>query len=74
MQVLKEKIRDKILKADENIFYEKGFKDTTTRSIAKAVGISVSNLYLYYENREVIFTGVVDEFYEYFIKKAKLPW
>ncbi|WP_278336622.1 hypothetical protein [Clostridium coskatii] len=26
MQVLKEKIRDKILKADENIFYEKGFK------------------------------------------------
>ncbi|URS74494.1 TetR/AcrR family transcriptional regulator [Clostridium ljungdahlii] len=42
--------------------------------MAKAVGISVSNLYLYYENREVIFTGVVDEFYEYFIKKAKLPW
>lgn len=71
MQVLKDEIRDKILKAAENIFYEKGFKDTTTRSIAKEVGISVSNLYLYYENKEAIFIGVVDEFYKYFIKSIE---
>lgn len=71
MQVLKDEIRDKILKAAENIFYEKGFKDATTRSIAKDVGISVSNLYLYYENKEAIFIGVIDEFYRYFINSIE---
>lgn len=71
MQVLKDDIRDKILKTAENIFYEKGFKDTTTRSIAEEVGISVSNLYLYYQNKEAIFIGVVDEFYKYLINNIE---
>lgn len=60
MQVLKEEIRKKILNAAENIFYQKGFRGATTRSIANEVGISVSNLYLYYENKEAIFYGVTD--------------
>lgn len=68
MQILKEEIRNKILLIAENIFYEKGFKEATTRSIASEVGISVSNLYLYYENKEAIFNGVIDDFYKYFIK------
>ena len=67
MQILKDEIRNKILEAAENIFYEKGFKETTTRSIANEIGISVSNLYLYYKNKEAIFYGVVDEFYRYFV-------
>lgn len=71
MQVLKDEIRNKLLITAENIFYEKGFKDTTTRSIAKEVGISVSNLYLYYENKEAIFIAVVDEFYKYFIMSVE---
>lgn len=67
MQVLKDEIKDKILLVAENIFYEKGFKEATTRSIASQIGISVSNLYLYYENKEAIFDGVVGEFFRYFI-------
>lgn len=67
MQILKDEIKNKILGVSENMFYQKGFKDTTTRSIAKEVGISVSNLYLYYENKEAIFYGVMDGFYHYFI-------
>lgn len=67
MQILKDEIRSKILIAAEDIFYEKGFKEATTRSIANQAGISVSNLYLYYENKEAIFNGVVDEFYRYFM-------
>ncbi|AOT69450.1 TetR/AcrR family transcriptional regulator [Geosporobacter ferrireducens] len=71
MQILKDEIRNKILDVAENLFYQNGFRDTTTRSIAKAVGISVSNLYLYYENKEAIFYGVTDGFFEYFINGFK---
>ncbi|MBC2580383.1 TetR/AcrR family transcriptional regulator [Clostridium sp. DJ247] len=67
MQVLKEEIKNKILDVAENIFYQKGFRDTTTRSIASEVGISVSNLYLYYKNKEAIFYEITDGFYKYCI-------
>lgn len=67
MQILKDDIRNRILAVAENMFYQKGFRDTTTRSIANEVGIRVSNLYLYYENKEAIFYGVTDGFFKYFI-------
>lgn len=67
MQVLKDEIRNKILTVAEDMFYIKGFKSATTRSIADEVGISVSNLYLYYANKEAIFYGVTDGFFNYFI-------
>ncbi|WP_234123626.1 TetR/AcrR family transcriptional regulator [Clostridium hydrogenum] len=67
MQVLKDEIRNKILLVAEDMFYQKGFKETTTRNIANEAGISVSNLYLYYENKEAIFHGVIDQFYKFFI-------
>lgn len=65
MQVLKDEIRENIKKAAEELFYQKGFADTTTRNIADAVGIRVSNLYLYYENKEDIFIAVIGSFCEY---------
>lgn len=72
MQVLKDEIRNKILTVAENMFYENGFKETTTRGIAKEVGISVSNLYLYYQNKEDIFYAVTDGFYKYFTKGMEI--
>lgn len=66
MQVLKEEIRKKILSTAEDMFFELGFEQTTMRSIAQCVGISVSNLYLYYKNKEAIFTDVVEGFNRYF--------
>lgn len=71
MNILKDEIRNKILSVAENLFYQNGFRDTTTRSIANGVGVSVSNLYLYYENKEAIFYGVIDGFYEYFTNGFK---
>ena len=65
MQVLKDEIRDNILRVAEDLFYEKGFEEATTRGIAALVGISVSNLYLYYENKEALFSAVVDPFHQY---------
>lgn len=65
MQVLKDEISKQILVVAEDLFYKAGFEGTTTRTIATNVGISVSNLYLYYENKEAIFAAVIDPFYEY---------
>lgn len=62
MQILKDEIRERIRTIAEDSFYEKGFRETTTRAIANEVGISVSNLYLYFQNKEVIFHTLVDGF------------
>ena len=67
MQVLKEEIRIQILQAAEKMFCEKGFLETTTRSIAKEAKISVSNLYLYYENKEMLFNAVAEPIFQQFI-------
>lgn len=72
MQVLKEEIRNEILAVAENKFYSEGYKSTTTRSIADEVGISVSNLYLYYCNKEAVFSGVIDGFCKYFTNALEM--
>jgi AcrR family transcriptional regulator len=72
MQVLKEEIRKKILSTAENMFFELGFQQTTMRNIAEIVGISVSNLYLYYKNKEAIFADVVEGFNRYLFNELKL--
>ncbi|KXL53443.1 nucleoid occlusion factor SlmA [Anaerotignum neopropionicum] len=67
MQVLKDEVRLQILQVAEKLFCEKGFLETTTRGIAKEVGISVSNLYLYYENKEMLFNAVADPIFHEFV-------
>jgi AcrR family transcriptional regulator len=65
MQILKDEIRERILVIAEDLFYKMGYERTTTRSIAANVEISVSNLYLYYENKEDIFSAVIEPYYVY---------
>ncbi len=67
MQVLKEEVRTLILQSAENSFCENGFQATTMRCIAKEIGISVSNLYLYYENKEMLFYAVADPIFHHYI-------
>lgn len=64
MQVLKPEIRKKILSAAEQLFYEMGFEKTSTRNIADAVGISVSNLYKYFADKQAILSFIVDPFFQ----------
>lgn len=64
MQVLKPEIRKKILNNAEKLFYERGFQETSTRSIANKVDISVSNLYNYFDTKQDIFAAVVEPFYQ----------
>lgn len=55
MQYLKGDIQERILNAAEVIFLKKGYKDTSMREIASEVGITVSNIYHYFTNKDEMF-------------------
>lgn len=47
-------LREQILLAAGECFHERGFKATTMHEIAKRSGMSVGNLYNYFDNKEAI--------------------
>lgn len=53
--------KSKILQAAKARFLHFGVSKTTTRDIAEDVGISVSNLYLYFENKREIVLAIAEE-------------
>ncbi|MCR5003481.1 MAG: TetR/AcrR family transcriptional regulator [Bacteroidales bacterium] len=59
MQVLKADIEKRILVVSKKLFQEKGFRDTTTRDIAKAADITLSNLYHYFKSKDELFCTLV---------------
>ena len=50
----KKKTEEKILRAAEKLFTETGYKETTTRGIAKAAGIAVGTLFNYFPSKETL--------------------
>ncbi|MEA3419496.1 MAG: TetR/AcrR family transcriptional regulator [Campylobacterota bacterium] len=55
------KTKDKILKTALKLFAEKGYKPTTVRDIAGAVGIKQSALYNHFKNKDEILTTLVND-------------
>lgn len=58
-QVLKDEIRENILKAALREFFEKGYKSAAMRNIAKQAKIPTGLIYSYYENKESLFDAVL---------------
>ncbi len=58
-QVLKQEIRQKILISARDILIEKGYSGCTMRAIASGAGITVGNLYSYFESKEAIYTKII---------------
>lgn len=56
--------RDRILKAACQEFLEKGYQDAWLRGIAKNAGVTTGALYGYFKNKEELFGGIVEEYYE----------
>ena len=52
---------EEILDAALELFTEKGFSSTRMVDVAKAAGISKGTLYLYFDSKEAIFKGVVQQ-------------
>ena len=59
MQVLKEEVRERILAAAVQVFYEKDFRSAKMQDIARLADVSASLLYSYFENKEKLFGAVV---------------
>lgn len=58
-QVLKEEIREKILKAALQEFFEKGYQSAAMRSIGEHAKIPTGLIYSYYKNKEALFDQVL---------------
>jgi AcrR family transcriptional regulator len=51
--------KDKILEVSLDLFAAKGFRGTSIRDIANAVGISISNIYHYFGNKEGVLLAIL---------------
>ena len=60
MQKLKDEVRNKIIEAAVKEFSLHGYEKASMRTIAKAAGISVSNTYNYYPNKEQLFSSIIE--------------
>ena len=58
-QVLKDDIREKILNAALQEFFEKGYKSAAMRNIAEIAKIPTGLIYSYYKNKETLFDEVL---------------
>lgn len=67
MQVQKKEIRDKILEYSFNHFYNQGFINTSMRQISKDCGMSVGNLYKYFDSKDDLFDEIVSDYYKNYI-------
>ncbi|AOT70931.1 TetR/AcrR family transcriptional regulator [Geosporobacter ferrireducens] len=63
MQILKDEINEKILKAAKTFFLDIGFEKASMSMIAKEAGVSKSNLYNYFSSKEEIFYALTEEAY-----------
>jgi len=57
--IVKTGIEKELLEIARKEFFEKGFKGTSVRNIAQKAGITFSNIYYYYENKDAMFLEVV---------------
>lgn len=60
MQVLKESVRENILSAALEEFYDKGFLRASMRDISKRARVAPSNMYNYFENKERLFSAIAE--------------
>lgn len=59
MQVLKNEVKARIEKAALNEFEKVGFQKASMRNIAKEAGITVGNVYRYFQNKEELFYKLI---------------
>ncbi len=60
MQYLKTEVRQRILTAAEQEFKQHGYMDASIRTIADSAGISLGNIYRYFNNKEALFCAVIE--------------
>ncbi|BBI30620.1 TetR/AcrR family transcriptional regulator [Cohnella abietis] len=59
MQILKDEVRNKIMKAALLEFKREGYLKSSMRQIAQVAGITSGNIYRYFTNKEQLFDAIV---------------
>lgn len=59
-QVLKEEVKQAIFESAKREFMINGYNNSSMRKIAKGAGVTVGNLYRYYENKESIYRDLAE--------------
>ena len=67
-QTLKKELRYEILAAASIEFYKDGYEKTSVRAIANRAGMTVGNIYRYFENKRDIFDSIIMPIIELFDK------
>ena len=74
MQVLKEEVRQRIIKSARREFKKCGFEKASMRSIASSANMTVGNLYRYYKNKEDLYGAIIGSLFdEIKTLKANMP-
>jgi AcrR family transcriptional regulator len=64
MQVLKEEVRQRIIKSARREFKKSGFEKASMRAIASAANMTVGNLYRYYKNKEDLYGAIIGSLFD----------
>lgn len=72
MQTKKVDIKEKIKESAKDIFFSVAYKDASMRDVAAKSGMTVGNIYRYYENKEVLFDDILADTYSSVIKLIKV--
>jgi AcrR family transcriptional regulator len=64
MQVLKEEVRQRIIKSARREFKKCGFEKASMRSIASSANMTVGNLYRYYKNKEDLYGAIIGTLFD----------
>ncbi len=59
-----ERSRERILDAALKLFSHQGYRGTSIREIADAAGLSTGNLYHQFPDKETIFNGLLDQYWD----------
>ena len=64
----RERTRKEILAAAAEVFARKGFHEATIQEIARVAALSAGSLYNYFDNKEALFSDLMDDVHESFEK------
>jgi AcrR family transcriptional regulator len=64
--------KQKIRESARQLFFSTDYTNASMRDVAEKCGMTVGNIYRYYENKEVLFDDIVGKCYEKIVRLIKL--
>lgn len=74
MQVLKDEVREAILRAALKEFTENSYEDASMRHIAKSAEMTVGNIYRYFDSKDALFNALMEPVWKNVTKAVFSPY